>query len=215
MAKGFSFVLVTVVMIVMMVFGLLSLSTAGADFRLSQKNAQAQTIYYGLDSSGERLYAESEAAIDFAAVQADDFMVQKKYYNVLPVNFFSCLLPLVNQVKETPDTTGAAYAQLKRGVFFFYLESKLASIKGYGVSYKVDTAALATVIGGTNVKETVIASLYSTITSSINSRYTLNIFLQCPYGENTTPDFKVQKWAEAVNGNNIVEGSNNNLWSGK
>ena len=215
MAKGFSFVLVTVVMIVMMVFGLLSLSTAGADFRLSQKNAQAQTIYYGLDNSGERLRAESEAAIDFAAAQADDFMVQKKYYNVLPVNFFSCLLPLVNQVKAAPDTSGAAYAQLKRGVFFFYLESRLASIKGYGVSYKVDTAALAAVTSGTNVRETEIASVYSTITSSINNRYTLNIFLQCPYGENVTPDFKIKKWAEAVSGNDIVEGSNNNLWSGK
>lgn len=53
LVRGFSLILVTVVMIVMLVFGLLSVSSAGADYRLSTRASESQKIYYDLDASGE------------------------------------------------------------------------------------------------------------------------------------------------------------------
>ena len=44
-------------MVVMLVFGLLSVSGSGADLRLAQKASESQKIYYGLDSDGENLMA--------------------------------------------------------------------------------------------------------------------------------------------------------------
>lgn len=70
MAKGFSFVLVSVVMVMMTVFGMLSLSGAQADYRLSQRSAAAQTAYYGMDSAETKLLAGCEAACSAAGKDA-------------------------------------------------------------------------------------------------------------------------------------------------
>jgi len=213
-AKGFSFVLVTVVMVMMMVFGLLSLTSAGADMRLSKKAAATQQVYYELDSKGERLYASCADVAASAAGSANTFMGDKLYNGSLPDDFYTCLLPLVSEVKNAPN--GDGYALLKRGVFFYYLEKQLNNVKGdYNLSYKVDTDALGNAISSRNAGAHV-AYVYSTINSELSSNNSLTITLVCDYGDAAgRPAFKAAAWKTAVSGLEISSSSKINVWNGK
>ncbi|MDR3645411.1 MAG: hypothetical protein P4M02_10100 [Clostridia bacterium] len=213
-AKGFSFVLVTVVMVMMMVFGLLSLTSAGADMRLSQKASITQQVYYELDAKGEQLYAACAGAAGQAALSADAFMDGKLYNGALPDDFYTCLLPLVSKVKSAPN--GDGYAPLKRGVFFYYLEKQLDNVKGdYNLSYKVDTDALSAAISTQNPAAPV-AYVYSTIDSRLAENNSLGITLICDYGGTAAaPAFKTAAWKTAVSGLEISSSSKVNVWNGK
>jgi hypothetical protein len=212
-AKGFSFVLVTVVMVMMLVFGLLSLSSSGADLRLSRKAAAAQQIYYGLDSSGEQLSAACNGAAAAAEGYAAAFISDKQYLKPLPSDFYNALLPLVNEVKSSPG--GSSSALLERGVFFYDLEKQLGGIKGnYGLSFKVDQKALAGALAGKGAGAH-IAYVYSTIRSSINPADSLNITLVCDFGGlSATPAFSAAQWESAVSGLEVGSGQKINVWDG-
>ena len=52
--KGSSMVLISLLLVTMVVFALLSISISASEFRLSQKNADNHKTYYLLDSEGKR-----------------------------------------------------------------------------------------------------------------------------------------------------------------
>ena len=214
MAKGFSFVLVTVVMVMMLVFGLLSFSSAAADLRLSQKAAVAQQVYYALDSEGEQLYASCEGAAASSSAYADAYISGKQYMQVQPEDFYPSLTPLVASVKLSPG--GNDSALLKRGIFFYDLEKQLEQIKGsYNLSYKLDQSALGAALGGHGGDEPV-AFVYATITSKSSPGNTLSITLVCDFGDlQTAPSFRVTEWESAVSGLTINTSQKINVWDGK
>lgn len=197
MAKGFSFVLVTVVMVMMMVFGMLSMSSAHADLRLSAKAAAAQTTYYQLDSDGEKLRASCAGAAADAWAQSKVFVSAKQYQQTLPVDFYSCLQPLVTAARANPGSNDNA---LTHGVFFYFLEQQLNNVKGdYNLSFKVDYDALSSSIS-THTSGSHAMLVYATIKSQQSANNSLSIVLACDYSEQGTPVFQTISWQSSVSG---------------
>jgi hypothetical protein len=214
-SKGFSFVLVCIVMVVMLVFGLISDSVSGADLRLSQKSVQTQQIYYDMDSTGERLLFSCATAVSAANNSAKLFISEQKYNSALPKDFYSFLVPLAEQYKK--DDSSATESLLQKGVFFYYLDSQLALLKSSdGITYKMDQAALQAFLSGNDKGNAVIVTVQKTISSSIDSKYVLNISLSCTYPVNDrAPTFTVVKWSDFVNGASINDNQKVNVWDGK
>ena len=200
-------------MVMMMVFGLLSLSSAKADLRLSQKAVTAQKVYYELDGKGERLNAACAAAAASAQKKAGVFMSEKLYSDTLPDDFFSCLTPLIGRVQSGDNS---AYETLSRGVFFYYLQQQLESIRGdYNLSYKVDTGALQDAIVSGNA-DARVACVYSVIHSTQAENNSLNITLVCAYGTAlSSPSFRAEAWETNVSGLEISGSSHINVWAGE
>lgn len=215
MSKGFSFVLVCIVMVVMLVFGLISDSVSGADLRMSQKAVQNQQIYYGLDSSGEHILFDCATAVSSAQSSAQLFISEQQYNTALPKDFYSFLLPLVNEYKK--NSSEAEKTQLQNGVFFYYLSEQLAQLKNSdGITYNVDLAALNALLAGNGKQNAAIVTLQKTINSSIDPKYSLNISLQCNFPAQTAvPVFKVMEWTSFVNGINISDDQKVNVWNGQ
>lgn len=214
-AKGFSFVLVTVVMVMMVVFGLLSLSSSSADLRLAQKAASTQQIYYQLDSSGQLLAAACGGAAAQSSVYASSFMANRQYTGTLPADFYKCLLPLVTEVNANPGSS--ANLLLQRGVFFYELEKQLDNLEGnYHFTCSVDQNALSEALRGQSGGSTQVAYIYSTITSSISSNYSIKIILVCDFGDlSSTPVFMPKQWESAVSIPEINSNPKINVWNGK
>lgn len=215
MSKGFSFVLVCIVMVVMLVFGLISASVSGAGLRLSRKSVQAQQIYYDLDSRGEHILFACATAVTTANNSAQLFMSQQKYNSELPKDIYSFLEPLVKKCQKDGSITTRSL--LQKGIFFYYLDSELALLKNInGITYKIDHIALQAALADDGKKDATIVTVEKTINSSIDSKYVLNISLNCNYPKSEVmPTFKVLQWSALVNGNNINEDQKANVWNGK
>lgn len=213
MAKGFSFVLVTVVMIMMLVFGMLSLSSASADKRLSEKAVSAQETYYGLDSRGEELLAACGNAAANAQAAAESFMSQKRYAQTLPEDFFACLQPLAS----SPGAAGSdSYRKLERGVMFYELEKQLSSVAGdFTISYQVDQSALKSALSADDGSSAVIATIYASIVSTESPNYSLNVSLACRFGTlDNMPSFETTQWQSNVSGLELSSSSSVHLFTG-
>lgn len=207
-AKGFSFVLVSVVMVMMTVFGLLSLTSARADLRLSQKAAAAQQVYYEMDSRAERLYAACRNASAAAGRESAAFVTDGLYRRTLPDDFYPCLRPLAQSAAGGAE---GEKARLQRGVYFYELEKQLRGVPSISVS--VDQSALGAALAGTGTQGAVVTVRY-TVRSARAANNSLSVVLVCPYGGASVPEFTVTKWASAVSGLTVGGSSHVNVWSG-
>ena len=198
--------LVSVVMVMMMVFGMLSLSSASADLRLSQKAAAAQTTYYAVDTSATKLAGGCSQASKSAWTEAQTFVKDKKYLTSQPKTMLAGVSALIDAAKANP---GANDAELTRGVYFCMLAEKLDAIKSdasigmNSVTYKIDDAALAAGIqnGGTAVVVTVTAS----VTGGEKKNNNLDVTLTCAGPTDSAPAFKATTWKASVSGLEIDE----------
>lgn len=207
MTKGFSFVLVSVVMVVMMVFGLLSYASSAADMRLSQKSAQTQTIYYELDGKAEHLKAACEAAAQKAQSKAQAYMDEKGYLSQPAL--YACLQPLA------AGAAGEDGKKLLTGVYFYYLAKELdVADKTDGLTCKIDEKALAAALSGRT--DGTVATVQAEVRSEANPRYSLKIRLIAPFEKSGESAFQTARWAFTVSGNEITDtnGDSVNLWQG-
>ncbi|MDR3645516.1 MAG: hypothetical protein P4M02_10625 [Clostridia bacterium] len=211
MAKGFSFVLVTVVMVMMLVFGLLSLSSAGADLRLSQKATTAQQVYYELDTQGEQLTAACGGASAGAWSDAGCFISQRRYEQALPADFYECLRPLAAKAKVA--SSAEALAKLKSGVFYYFLEKQLKAMTfDAGFTCLVNQELLQNALGGHGSGH--LATVNSTVKSSLDPKTTLSITLACDFTGSGVPAFEATRWQTSVSGLEISSDSSIKVWNG-
>ncbi len=70
--KGASSILVAMVLIILLVFAALSISTSMANLKLSQKYAQTASVYYSLDSEGERVLYEVKKQVYESGLKAQE-----------------------------------------------------------------------------------------------------------------------------------------------
>lgn len=70
--KGASSILVAMVLIILLVFAALSITTSTANFKLSQKYAQTTNVYYSLDSEGERVLYEVKKQVYESGLKAEE-----------------------------------------------------------------------------------------------------------------------------------------------
>lgn len=210
MAKGFSFVLVTVVMIMMMVFGMLSLSSTKADLRLSEKAASAQQTYYGMDADGERLYSDCNGAASAAWSQAKTFAGGTSA-RTLPDDLYSCLIPLAGR------TDSAQSSLFLRGVFFYELDRQLAgTAKSDGFSYRIDADALSRAVRS-GESDIPVAYVTATVTSKLSPNNSLRIALVCDFGSGSSvPSFRKTQWESSVSAPTVSDsGQTVHVWGGQ
>lgn len=211
MAKGFSFVLVTVVMIMMMVFGMLSLSSTKADLRLSRKAVSAQQVYYGMDTDGERLYSDCSGAAAAAWSLSETFAGGNPSLRALPADFYSCLIPLAGK----PDASESPL--FLRGVFFYELGKQLAGpAKTDGFSYRIDTDALSRAVR-TGDADIPVAYVTASVPSRLSPDNSLQITLVCRFGSGeTAPSFRKTRWEASVSAPAASDGGQTvHVWGGK
>jgi len=210
MAKGFSFILVSVVMTVMMIFGMLTLSGANAGLRLSQKAADTQRTYYRLDSRAETSLSECENAAGKAGGKADAFMSGGGYRQP-PPDFYASRSSLAAAVSASPDPTGSNYKLLRRAAFIYYLEKELASVNGVKIS--LPDSVINSLASGSNP-----AGELLTVSSSFGedgANITLNVTLAClSQSLDTTPRFSVKEWKAGVAGEEMIP-SHIDVWEGQ
>lgn len=211
MAKGFSFVLVTVVMIMMMVFGMLSLSSTKADLRLSEKAASAQQVYYGMDTDGERLYSDCNGAASAAWLQAEMFAGDSQTTRTLPGDFYSFLIPLAGR------TDAAESSLFQRGVFFYELDKQLAATaKNDGFSYRIDADALSRAVRSGDA-DIPVAYVAATIPGKLSPDNSLRIALVCDFGSGgSAPSFRKTQWESSVSAPAVSDsGQTVHVWGGQ
>lgn len=209
MTKGFSFVLVSVVMVVMMVFGLLSYTSSAADMRLSQKSAQTQTIYYEVDGKAEHLKAACEAAAQKAQSRAQAYMDGKGYLTP-PQDIYACLQPL-----SAAGAAGEDAKKLLTGMYFYYLAKELdVADKTDGLTCTIDQKALAAALSGQT--NGTVATVQAEVRSKTNQRYFLKIRLTAPFEKSGESAFQTAGWVFTVDGNEITDtnGDSVTLWQG-
>lgn len=69
--KGSSTVLIALLMIVLVVFGLLSLTTTASELKLAKRNAESHKDYYALDSEGAKFVHHVRLLVEKALEEAD------------------------------------------------------------------------------------------------------------------------------------------------
>ncbi len=70
--RGSSTVLITLLMVTLVVFGLLSLTTTASELKLAKRNAESHKDYYALDSEGVKFVAHIKLLIDEACLISSD-----------------------------------------------------------------------------------------------------------------------------------------------
>lgn len=204
MTKGFSFVLVTAVMVVMLVFGLLSLSGAGADLRQAKKAAETQEAYYGLDARGEQFLADCSGAAAEAWDDAGAFVLRRN------VSVPEDLYPALEAALRSAGTNKTA---LRRGMFIYYLQKRIVLSKAAaGCTCQVDQAALRKVLAGGTDNSPVQVAL--TLKSSLNPRDSLQVTLGCRFTTARAPQMTILRWQAAVSGLDATS-SHLGVWDGK
>lgn len=201
MAKGFSFVLVTVVMIVMLVFGLLSLSSSAANMRLANKSANAQTTYYDVDAKGEKLVEQCAQAAKKAKQTAADFIANKGYAAKLPDDLYAGLKALCAKAQTDSD----ARQTLEKGMFFYYLNDEL---KKAGLTATLNQSALEKSLTGDGV----VLTVDSTLKSELDPRCSLHVVLT--YSAAGIPDSKRATWVYTVQTPEADGNDHLNVWQG-
>lgn len=207
LAKGFSFLLATVVMVMMLVFGLLSLSSAGAGLRLAQKAADTQKAYYELDTRGENLLAACGDAAADAWNDAGAFAAKASAGAALPSDFDPSL-------KKAALSAFPNKPALRRGIFYYFLDKRLRSLKtGEKLSCAVDRQALAKVfLGNTGVSAETAASA---LTGRLNPRETLQVAFSFRFGPDGVPRAAPVRWQAAVSGLEVSSAQGISVWNGK
>lgn len=70
--NGSSTILISLLLVTLVVFALLSLTTSASELRLSQRNANNNKIYYMLDSEGKRFLFDVKSTINDALIISRD-----------------------------------------------------------------------------------------------------------------------------------------------
>lgn len=86
MSIGSSSVLTIFVVLLLTTFAMLTLLTANADYKLTEKVASATEAFYVADSLGEEAFYALQTAVqdkDMAAVEQSDFTLQKSTTSIL------------------------------------------------------------------------------------------------------------------------------------
>ncbi len=213
MPKGFSFVLVAVVMAAMMAFGLLSLSGAAADLRLARKAAGSQQDYYTLDRAGEKLAASCADAAARAGREADTLAARQDFARALPGDLSAAERSLTADYAagRTADTIPA-----RRALFFYYLEQNLKALPTGSCSWTLDANALTQAASGELPVGTAVLRLTADVRDSSVAGRSLRVELSCPYGgADEYPAFKKSRWQLEVTAETIDPDPVLPVWNGK
>lgn len=76
--KGSSSILVAMVLIMLVIFGLLAISTSGSGLRLAMKNADTVKVWYNLDSEGQKFVFSINSLLMDCVSKADGAVMQNK-----------------------------------------------------------------------------------------------------------------------------------------
>lgn len=205
MAKGFSFILAAVVMVMMLVFGMLSLSSAAAGLRQARKAADEQSAYYELDTRGERLRALCDSAAAGAWSDAGDFTAHRASGSALPADLDAALRQEVLSARDT--------AALRRGMFLYYFVRRLRA-EHFDTAYTcaVDAAQLGRLAAGQAGLSPVTVD--AALTGTLNPHDTLHVTLVCRFGSDGVPSVAANRWQAAVSGLEITSSRTVRLWNG-
>lgn len=214
MPKGFAFVLVTVVMVAMLAFGLLSLSGASADLRLARKAAQSQQKFYALDGDGERLAAACGDAAARAEQAAEAFVAGGNAGGPLPTDLPAPARELAQAFAAGRESDPAS---LRRAMFFYYLDRNLKAMPGAGsCGWTIDQEAIRQVAAGKIPRNTPIVRLTAQVSDSSVPGRTLAVGLMWPFGSaEGYPAFQRTQWSLRVAAETIDPDPVLPVWSGK
>lgn len=177
--KGFSFVLVTVVMSVMLAFGLLALSGAVADLRLAQKAARSQQDYYTLDRAAEQLTARCGDAAARAGQAADAFVAAGAYAQPLPADLPT---PARELAQAAAAGSSGSSLPLRHALFFYFLGQNLKSLPTGSCSWTMDEEAIRQAAAGKAPASTPVLQLTAAVNDAAVPGRTMALTLAWSYG---------------------------------
>lgn len=115
--RGSSSILVAMILIILLVFAGLSLATSTANRKLAQKNAETTTLYYSLDSEGERVLYEIKKCLRESTEWADQTLQALKAGKVEGLDLPEALAATIRKNRSLANNAGSDqwdnwYAQL-------------------------------------------------------------------------------------------------------
>jgi hypothetical protein len=218
--EGAASVLVIMIMVVMVVFGLLSLMTVRGEDRLALKSAQWQKDYYSLDAKGEEFVFDIATIVDKAQADATSYIDQKKY-KLTHVDYIADDMQArtKNRLSATPpDETRLKLIQ--KNVFFVFLKQHLSDInksKNTTVAFKgADVIWGNFILDGQLMSSKPVTTISADFTSDNNSAASLTVELECVYPSEVDkmPSFEINKWTLKNKPFEYRE-QDLNLWNGK
>ena len=116
--RGATSVLVIFMMLVLVTLGAFAITSAHANYRLSQRALLWKTMYYRLDALGEEYLSLIDSRLAKAEKIASDFTVNKRWQNMVNLDIPSELKVIINQ--RIANNPGNPEAEAFNTVFLHY-----------------------------------------------------------------------------------------------
>lgn len=97
--KGSSTVLISLFLLTLLVFAVLSIAASASELKLARRNAETNKIYYSLDAEGKRFLYEVKSAVKDALISMEDN--PELFYSYLESNLGSDIKYIRSQEDST------------------------------------------------------------------------------------------------------------------
>jgi hypothetical protein len=144
--KGSSSVLVIMILLALVLFGTLALTSTYADLKLSRKGVSWLTAYYELDARGETFLAAAIAILNGARTDADRYFDEGRY---LAANDALLDAAMQQAVRDAAIATGAAGDPAARERLYVKVFYHLAAVRLDAAGY--DPGGVFDFLGDTGI----------------------------------------------------------------